>query len=64
MYRCKHEADPKRSAHELPIRIPAIKTNTPPATTWNAAARKGVVHETMTDEPLAKLLGDFEWVAR
>ena len=28
--------------HELPIRIPAAKTSTPPTTTWNAAARKGV----------------------
>ncbi len=28
--------------HELPIRIPAAKTSTPPTTTWNAAARNGV----------------------
>ena len=31
-----------RLGHELPIRIPAAKTSTPPTTTWNAAARNGV----------------------
>ena len=28
--------------YELPIRMPAAKTSTPPTTTWNAAARNGV----------------------
>ena len=30
------------AVHELPIRIPAANTSTPPTTTWNAAARNGV----------------------
>src|SRR5262249_19055460 len=29
-------------SYELPMRIPAAKTRTPPTTTWNAAARNGV----------------------
>ena len=28
--------------HELPIKIPAMNTSTPPTTTWNAACRNGV----------------------
>jgi hypothetical protein len=28
--------------YELPIRIPATNTSTPPTTTWNAACRNGV----------------------
>ena len=30
------------SGYELPMRMPAAKTSTPPTTTWNAAARNGV----------------------
>ena len=32
----------RRLAYELPMRIPAAKTSTPPTITWNAAARNGV----------------------
>jgi hypothetical protein len=32
----------RHRAYELPIRMPAANTSTPPTTTWNAAARNGV----------------------